>query len=329
VQVIMTENTGESSVLHPAEVEDPSVDPGEVIVQVAAAGVNKADLLQRAGRYPPPPGAPPWLGLEVSGTVVQVGPPGDDGPVRWRVGDQVCALLPGGGYAQRVAVDAGLVLPVPDGIDLVDAAALPEAAATMLSNLDAVGAAPGRSVLVGGGSGGVGSFGVQLAHAMGLRVLTTAGGPGRVARLADICAGQVFDHRADSLVDDVLAATGGRGVDIIVDVVGAAALTDNLAMLADDGHLVVIGLQQGSRAALDLGLLLARRLSVHGTTLRSRPLAQRRAIMAEVRRRVWPLVADGRVRPVVHVRLPWTDAERAHRLLRDGAAFGKVLLVVA
>ncbi|MCL2455033.1 MAG: NAD(P)H-quinone oxidoreductase [Micrococcales bacterium] len=319
---ILTEAPGEPDTLQPAEVAEPIATRGTVIVQVAGAGVNRADLLQRAGHYPPPPDAPPWPGLEVSGVVVEAGD--ETGP--WRVGDHVCALLTGGGYAERVAVDAGLVLPVPDGVDLVDAAALPEAAATVLSNLDAAGARPGQTVLIRGGSGGVGSLGVQIATALGMRVLATAGGPQRVEQVARLGADVVLDHREDGLVEQVRDVTDGRGVDVVLDVLGAAGLADNLAMLADDGRLVVIGLQKGRRATLDLGLLLTRRASVIGTTLRSRPLADRVAIVAGVRERVWPLVTTGRVRPVVHARLPLTQAPQAHRMMESGEVFGKLVL---
>ena len=323
---ILNEAPGEPDTLRPTEVAEPVVTCGTVIVQVAAAGVNRADLLQRAGHYPPPPGAPAWPGLEVSGTVVEIGPPCPDDTTSWQVGDRVCALLPGGGYAERVVVDAGLVLPVPDGIDLVDAAALPEAAATVISNLDAAHAQVGETLLVRGGSGGVGSAAVQIAAGLGLRVLATAGGPERVRRVGEIGADRVFDHRDDGLVDAVLSATDGRGVDVVLDVLGAAGLSDNLAMLATGGRLVVIGMQKGSHGTLDLAVLLERRASVIGTTLRSRPLAERVAIVAAVRERVWPLVAAGRVRPVVHARLPLAQAPAAHRLLASGEVFGKVLL---
>ncbi|MCL2849760.1 MAG: zinc-binding dehydrogenase [Micrococcales bacterium] len=326
MRAVLNQAPGEPDVLQPAEVTEPVATFGTVIVQVAAAGVNHADLLQRAGHYPPPPGAPPWPGLEVSGTVVSLGPERSGTTTPWHVGDQVCALLTGGGYAERVVVDAGLVLPVPDGVDLVDAAALPEATATVMSNLEAAGARRGQTLLVRGGSGGVGSIAVQTGVALGLRVLATAGGPERVARVGEFCADSVFDHNNNTLVEAVLAATDGRGVDIILDVVGAAGLADNLAMLAVGGRLVVIGLQKGRRGTLDLGLLLTRRASVIGTTLRSRPLPERVAIVAGVRENLWPLVAAGQVRPVVHARLPLEQAADAHRLLASGEVFGKVLL---
>ncbi|CAN5352162.1 NAD(P)H-quinone oxidoreductase [soil metagenome] len=312
-----------------AEVPDPVPQPGEVVVEIAAAGVNRADLLQRAGHYPPPPGAPAWPGLEVSGVVVALGPdvapPDGDG---WRVGQQVAALLAGGGYAERVAVPAGQLLPVPASVSLVDAAALPEAVCTAWTNLvDTGGLRAGQTVLVQGGSGGVGSVAVQLAAALGARVITTAGSAERAQRCVQLGAEVAIDHHAGDVVEAVLAATGGRGVDLVLDVLGAGALADNLAMLATGGRLVVIGLQRGARAEIDLGLLLARRLTVAATTLRSRPAAEKAAIVAAVRANVWPMLDDGRVRPVVHARLPLDRAGDAHRMLESGAVFGKILLV--
>lgn len=313
---------GGPEVLVPSDVDVPEPRSGEVLIDVAAAGVNNADLLQRAGHYPPPPGAPSWPGLEVSGVVVAAGP--DSG---WSPGDRVVALLDGGGYAQRAIAPAAQVLPVPDGVDLVDAAALPEAACTVWSTLAAAGLAPGQWLLVHGGSGGVGSLAVQVGAALGAHVIATAGGPERAARCRELGARVVVDHRADDFVAVVADATDGRGVDVVLDVVGAAYLERNLAALAVGGCLAVIGLQKGRRAELDLGALLSRRLTVLGTTLRSRPAAEKAGIVAAVRSEVWPLVADGRVRPVVHARLPLTEAARAHRLLAAGEVFGKLLLV--
>lgn len=304
------------------EVADPVPGPGELLVEVVAAGVNRADLLQRQGHYPPPEGAPAWPGLEASGVVARVG----DAVTGWAEGDRVAVLLAGGGYAERVVVPAAQALRVPDGLDLVAAAALPEALATVWSNLVAAHAQPGEQLLVRGGSGGVGSAAVQIGAALGLRVLATAGGPERVARVAALGAEVALDHRADDLVERVLEASGG-GVDVVLDVLGAGALAANLRMLADDGRLVVIGMQQGRRGELDLGLLLAKRASVIGTTLRARPPEQKAAVVAGVAEHVWPAVADGRVRPVVHATVPFDDAPRAHRLLESGEVFGKVLLV--
>ncbi|MCL1871728.1 MAG: NAD(P)H-quinone oxidoreductase [Promicromonosporaceae bacterium] len=302
----------------------PEPDNDEVLIRVASAGVNRADLLQRDGHYPPPAGAPPWPGLEVAGTVVSAG----GGVTAFRVGDPVVALLGGGGYAELVAVPAAQTLPAPDGVDLVDAGALPEAVCTAWTNLvDTARLQPGDRVLVLGGSGGIGVVAVQLARALGAVVITTAGGPERCARVRELGADHVIDHRDGDVVRAVLEATDGRGVDVVLDVLGGPALRDNVRMLADGGRLVSIGLQQGRRGELDLGELMAKRASVTGTMLRSRTTEEKAAILAAVREHVWPMVADGRLRPVVHARVPLADADDALRLMEHGAAFGKVLLV--
>jgi len=307
------------------EVPDPVPGPGEILLEVRAAGVNRADVLQRQGHYPPPPGAPQWPGLEVSGTVLALG----EGASGWEPGQEVCALLPGGGYAEQVAVDASLVLPVPAGVDLLSAAALPEAAATAWSNLvDVARLAPGETVLVHGGSGGVGTFAVQLAAARGSRVVATARDAGRCAAVAELGADLVVPYATADVLAAVREATGGRGVDVVLDVLGAGGLETNLKALATGGRLVVIGMQKGRRGEIDLGLLLARRASVHGTTLRSRPLAERAALVAALREHVWPLLESGAVRPVVHAVLPITEAARAHELLESGEVLGKLLLEV-
>lgn len=324
MRVVAISSPGGPEVLDWVEAPDPSPGPGELLVDVAAAGVNRADVLQREGRYPPPAGAPGWPGLEVSGTVLAVGP----GVARWSPGDVACALLSGGGYAERVVVHESLALPVPDGVSLRDAATLPEAAATAWSNLvDAGRLRRGDSVLVHGGSGGVGSFAVQLAVALGARVLATARDGERCARVAELGAHVTIPYADDDVLAAVLRATGSRGVDVVLDVLGAGGLDANLRGLATGGRLVVIGLQRGRRVEIDLGLLLARRLTVTGTTLRSRPLAERAAIIAALREHVWPLLASGQVRPVVHAALPMDRAGEAHELLDSGEVFGKVLLV--
>lgn len=339
MRAVTVETPGGPEVLRAIEVADPVPGPGEILIEVAAAGVNRADLLQRAGHYPPPPGAPPWPGLEVSGTVVGVGPdaegpeaegPDADGP-RWAVGDRVAALLDGGGYAQRVAVPAAQVLAVPDGVGLVEAAALPEAVCTvwsmLWSGLSRVFLQPGEWLLVHGGSGGVGSIAVQLAAARGARVLATAGGPERAGRCLTLGAEAVIDHRTEDFVARVAELTSGHGADVVLDVIGAAYLERNVEALATGGRLVVIGLQKGRRGELDLRALLSKRATVVGATLRARPLAEKARVVAEVREHVWPMVADGRVRPVVHERIPLSDAARAHELMASGGPFGKLLLV--
>lgn len=296
----------------------PRPGPDEVLVRVLAAGVNRADVLQRRGHYPPPPGAPSWPGLEVAGVVEAAG----ESVTEWDVGDEVCALLPGGGYAEMAAVDRRLVLPAPSGVDVVDAAALVESACTVWSNLDAASARPGERLLVHGGTGGIGSFAIQLAAALGLEVYATAGSPERVARCREMGATAAWDYTSEDWVAGMRAA---GGADVVLDVMGAAYLERNVAALATGGRLVVIGLQGGTRGELDLGALLAKRARVIGTTLRSRPLDERAAIVAGVRREVWPLVPE-RIRPVVAARLPLADAAQAHRELEAGGVVGKILL---
>lgn len=324
MRAVTISGPGPSGKLSLSTLNQPNTGQSDVLIDVAASGVNRADLLQRAGSYPPPPGAPDWPGLEISGTVKRVGP----GVSRWAPGDRVVALLEGGGYAEQVAVRETQVLPVPDGVDLVDAAALPEAACTVWSNLvDVAGLRAGAWVLVHGGSGGIGTLAVQVAVALGAHVVTTAGGPERATRCAELGAEVVVDHRTQDFADEVLRATDGRGVDVVLDLLGAGALNDNVRSLARGGRLVVIGMQKGRRGELDLGALLARRATVTGTLLRSRPADEKARIVADTERYVWPMLADGRVRPVVHARVPFAEAQRAHDLLESGEAFGKVLLV--
>lgn len=343
VRAVVVTEPGGPEVLAVRDVPEPVAGPGELVVEVEAAGVNRADLLQRAGAYPPPPGAPQWPGLEAAGVVRAVGPtsasPTSTGTTSEAassapepeahvgVGDRVAVLLAGGGYAERVVVPAALALRVPDTLSSVEAGALPEALATVWSNLREAQAAAGETVLVRGGSGGVGSLAVPLARLLGMRVIATAGGPQRVARVAALGADVTLDHRADDLADQVLAATDGRGVDVVLDVLGAGGLEDNVRVLATGGRLVVIGLQKGRRGTLDLGALMARRGRVIATTLRSREPADKARIMAEVRERVWPFVVDGRLRPVVHATFGLEDAARAHELLASGEVFGKLVLV--
>jgi putative PIG3 family NAD(P)H quinone oxidoreductase len=293
-----------------------------VLIRVAGAGVNRADLLQISGYYPAPPGAPDWPGLEVSGTVAEVGP-----GATWAVGDQVVALLEGGGYAEFAVARAAQTLPLPSGVGLVDAAGLPEAACTAWTNLvDTARLQPGEWVLVHGGSGGVGSLAVQLAKALGAHVIATAGGSQRVARVNALSADVVVDHRSADVVAAVRDATGGRGADVVLDVLGGGALADNVRALGPGGRLVVIGLQQGRRGELDLAAVLARRITVTGTTLRSRTPDEKATVVAAVREHLWPLVAAGQVRPVVQARLPLDRAEDALAMLERGDVFGKVLL---
>ncbi|MGC5053916.1 NAD(P)H-quinone oxidoreductase [Micromonospora sp. DT48] len=315
---------GGPDVLRWSEVPDPQPGPGEVVVDVRATAVNRADLLQRQGHYPPPPGAPAYPGLECSGVVSATGP--DVTGVQ--VGDQVCALLAGGGYAERVAVPVGQLLPVPDGVDLVDAAALPEVACTVWSNVVQVARlTAGETLLVHGGGSGIGTFAVQLGAALGATVVATARAT-KHERLRELGADVLVDYREQDFVEEVRRVTDGRGADVVLDIMGASYLGRNVAALAADGRLVVIGLQGGRKGELDLGALLAKRGTVAATALRSRPLAQKAAIVRGVREQVWPLVEAGRVRPVIDRRLPIVDAAQAHRLVESNEHVGKVLLTV-
>ncbi|WP_327253895.1 NAD(P)H-quinone oxidoreductase [Streptomyces sp. NBC_01244] len=306
-----------------AEAPDPVAGDGEVIVEVAASAVNRADVLQRQGFYNPPPGASPHPGLECSGRISEVGP----GVSGWSVGDEVCALLAGGGYAQRVAVPAGQLLPVPAGVDLVTAAALPEVVSTVWSNVFMVaGLRPGETLLVHGGSSGIGTMAIQLAKAVGARVAVTAGGKEKLARCAELGADILIDYREQDFVEVLRAATDGAGADVILDIMGAKYLTRNVDALAVNGRLAIIGLQGGVKAELNLAALLAKRAAITATTLRARPLEEKAAIVAAVREHVWPLVAAGRIHPVVHATYPMRDAAEAHRVLESSTHVGKLLL---
>jgi putative PIG3 family NAD(P)H quinone oxidoreductase len=308
------------------EVPDVTADVGEVVIDVVAAGINRADLLQAAGNYPPPPGASEIIGLEVSGRVSALGP----GVTAWTVGDPVCALLAGGGYAERVAVPAGQVMPVPDGVDLHQAAGLPEVACTVWSNLVMTAhLSSGQTVLFHGGASGIGTHGIQVAHALGCRVAVTAGSAEKLALCRELGADVTINYRDEDFVERIRAETGGAGADVILDLMGAAYLDRNIDALAPDGRLVVIGFQGGVKAELNLGTLMAKRAAVISTALRTRPVdgpSGKSAIVDEVVANVWPMIADGRVRPLIGAELPIKDAAEGHRLLASGEVSGKVLL---
>ncbi|WP_327284364.1 NAD(P)H-quinone oxidoreductase [Streptomyces sp. NBC_01205] len=323
MHAITIEQPGGPESLVWAEVPDPVAGEGEVLVDVAASAVNRADILQRQGFYDPPPGASPYPGLECSGRISALGP----GVSGWAEGDEVCALLGGGGYAQRVAVPAGQLLPVPAGVDLVTAAALPEVVCTVWSNVFMVAhLRPGETVLVHGGSSGIGTMAIQLAKAVGATVAVTAGGPEKLARCKELGADVLIDYREQDFVAELRAATGGAGADVILDIMGAKYLARNLDALAVNGRLAVIGLQGGVKAELNLGALLSKRAAITATSLRARPLEEKAAIVAAVREHVWPLVAAGRVNPVVHGSFPMHDAAEAHRTLESSTHVGKLLL---
>lgn len=325
MRAVVVSEPGGPEVLQVADVPEPDVRPHDVLVDVAATAVNRADVMQRLGHYPPPAGAPAWPGLECSGTVAAVGDCVSD----WTVGDLVCAVLSGGGYAERVAVPAGQVLTVPAGLGLVEAAALPEVTCTVWSNLAMVaGLRAGEVLLVHGGSSGIGTMAVQVARRLGARVAVTAGTAEKLDRCAALGAEILVNYREQDFVERVRAGTGGHGADVVLDNMGAAYLARNVDVLATGGRCVVIGLQGGRRAELDLGLLLAKRGAVFATALRSRPEAEKAAIVAAVRDRVWPWVEAGDVVPVIHTTLPLAEAAEAHRLVESSAHVGKVLLTL-
>lgn len=325
MRAVVANGTGGPEVLSVTEVPDVQAGPGEVLIAVAAAGLNRADLLQRQGFYPPPPGASDVIGMECSGTIAAVG----EGVDEWQVGDEVCALLAGGGYASLVAVPAGQVMPVPEGIDLVTAAALPEVAATVWSNVFMVaGLQPQERLLVHGGAGGIGTFAIQLAHRLGAFVLTTGGTPDKLAACAALGADVTINYRDEDFVEVVKERTDGHGADVILDNMGAKYLGRNVAALATEGRLVIIGMQGGTKAELDINALLRKRGAVIATTLRSRPTAEKSAICASVVEHVWPLVAEGLVQPIVHGTVPLEQAAEAHAQMESGAHTGKILLTL-
>jgi putative PIG3 family NAD(P)H quinone oxidoreductase len=319
--VVITEPGG-PEVLKVQEVPDPEPAGGEVLVDVTATAINRADLLQRQGNYSLPPGAPPYPGMECSGTIAALGA----GVTGWHVGDEVCALLAGGGYAERVAVPAGQLLPVPRGVSTVDAAGLPEVACTVWSMVLDIGRLqPGETFLVHGGSSGVGTMAIQLAHRHGARVIATAGTAQKLARCRDLGADVAINYREQDFVD-VVTAEGGA--DVILDNMGAVYLQRNVTALAVGGRLVVLGLQGGRKGELDLGMLLGKAATVSAAALRPRPLAQKAAIVAATTAFVWPLIESGDVRPVIDRVLTLDEAAEAHRVVEASEHIGKVLLRV-
>ncbi|MDX2912767.1 MULTISPECIES: NAD(P)H-quinone oxidoreductase [Streptomyces] len=306
------------------EVPDPVPGEGEVLIEVAASAVNRADLLQRQGFYDPPPGASPYPGLECSGRIAETGP----GVAGWRVGDEVCALLSGGGYAEKVVVPAGQLLPVPAGVDLTRAAALPEVTCTVWSNVFMIAhLRPGETFLVHGGSSGIGTMAIQLAKAVGARVAVTAGTKEKLEQCAALGADILVDYREQDFVEEVRRATDGKGADVVLDNMGAKYLDRNVRVLAVNGRLAIIGMQGGIKGELNIGALLAKRAAISATSLRARPAQEKTAIVAAVREHVWPLIDGGHVRPVVDREIPMSDAAAAHRVLEESGHVGKVLLV--
>jgi putative PIG3 family NAD(P)H quinone oxidoreductase len=324
-RAVVASGPGGPEVLSVGDVADVAPGPGEVAIAVAATAINRADLLQRRGHYQPPPGASDVLGMECSGTVAELG----EGVSGWRVGDECCALLAGGGYAERVVAPAGQLMPLPDGVALADAAALPEVACTVWSNVFMIaGLRQDEWFLVHGGAGGIGSFAIQLTAALGARVMATAGSEAKLARCADLGAEVTIDYRRQDFVAEVMGASDGHGADVVLDNMGAKYLGRNVDALATEGRLVIIGLQGGTRAELDIARLMAKEGAVIGTLLRPRPVDRKAAICAAVVQHVWPLVADGTIRPVIGATMPLAEAGPAHALMESGDSYGKILLTV-
>jgi putative PIG3 family NAD(P)H quinone oxidoreductase len=327
MRAVTLSGPGGPEVLEWGEVPDPVLKPGEVLVDVVATAVNRADLLQRAGNYPPPPGASEVLGLECSGIVSEVG----EGVTGWSVGDEVCALLSGGGYAERVAVPAGQLLPRPAGVELATAAALPEVVCTVWSNVFMLaGLTRGDDFLVHGGSSGIGTMAIQLAARAGARVFTTAGTAAKLDVCRELGADVLINYRDEDFVACVREETDGAGVDVVLDNMGAKYLARNLDVLATGGRLVTIGMQGGTKAEVDLGALMRKRGTIHATTLRARPATGpggKAEIVAAVRHDVWPDVERGGIRPIVDRRLPMSRAAEAHAVVEASEHIGKVLLL--
>jgi putative PIG3 family NAD(P)H quinone oxidoreductase len=323
MRAITIPEPGDADSLVLDEVPDPEAGPGQVLIDVVAAGVNRADVMQRLGHYPPPPGASDYPGLEVSGRIAALG----DGVEGWQVGDEVCALIDGGGYAERVVAPADQLLPVPQGVSLVDAAGLPEVTCTVWSNVFLVAnIQPGQVLLVHGGSSGIGTMAIQLAKAVGAHVAVTAGSQAKLDVCRELGAEFLVNYREEDFVERVRELTKGHGADVILDNMGAKYLARNVEALAVNGRLVTIGLMGGRKGELDMGMLLAKRAAVIATSLRARPATEKAAIVAAVREHVWPLIESGAVRPVIHSRHPLEHAAQAHREMEASGHIGKILL---
>jgi len=317
---------GDPDVLVPVERPIPTPGSGEVLIKVAAAGVNRPDLMQRRGRYPPPPGASDIPGLEIAGTVDRLG--SDVSP--WKVGDDICALVAGGGYAEYCVAPAPQCLPVPRGLDIVSAAAIPETFFTVWTNVFERGRlAAGESILIHGGASGIGTTAIQLARARGARVFATAGSPDKCAACERLGAERAINYKETDFLEAVRAATGGRGVDVVLDMVGGDYFPRNIDALAVEGRLVEIATLRGAKAEITIPTVMQRRLTITGSTLRARAVAEKGAIAQAVRTHVWPLVESGAVKPIIHQTFPLADAAAAHRVLEAGAHIGKVVLIVS
>jgi putative PIG3 family NAD(P)H quinone oxidoreductase len=325
MRAIGCDGSGDVDVLRWEPAPDPTAGPNEVLVEVVASAVNRADLMQRQGFYPPPPGVTEVLGLECSGRISSLG----EGVTSWSVGDEVCCLLAGGGQAEHAVVPVGQVMPVPAGVDLVTAGGLPEVGCTVWSNVVQVGKlSAGDVLLVHGGGSGIGTTAIQVGKARGATVIATAGSKEKVELCRELGADLAINYRDEDFVERTRDATDGHGADVVLDIVGAKYLSRNVDVLATGGRLVVIGMQGGVKAELDLSVLLRKRASVHATSLRARPLDEKAAICAAVVEGLWPMIADGRVRPIVGATYPMDRVAEAHQLVADSGHTGKVLLTV-
>lgn len=323
MQYVTVSSPGGADRLKMATGPVPQPGAGQVLIHVAAAGVNRADILQREGKYPPAPGMTDVIGLEVSGEIVAVG----EGVTSWKKGDMVCALLQGGGYAEYAIADAVCCLPIPEGVSIVDAAALPEVAFTVYSNLITAGKLqPNETVLIHAGASGVGTFAIQLAHAMGARVITTVGTEEKQIFCTSLGAELAINYRREDFVPAVMNHTAGEGVDVILDVLGGSSTVRNMDLLKTGGRLIVIACPEGAKAQINLVKLMQKRLHLCGTTLRSRPLAEKAEIAAHLKAEVWPLFASGKLQPIVFQKLKLTESHVAHRLLESRQHIGKVIL---
>jgi len=326
MRAVRCREPGDLDVLEWTEIDDPEPGPGEVLVEVAASAVNRADLIQRMGFYPPPHGVTDTLGLECSGRIAVLG----DGVSGWQVGDEVCALLAGGGQAELAVVPVGQLMPIPAGVDVVTAAALPEAGCTVWSNLVQVaGLQSGESLLVHGGASGIGTMAIQVAAALGATVIVTCGSQDKLEHCRELGASYAVNYRDEDFVAATRDATNGRGADVILDIMGAAYLDRNVQALATSGRLVIIGMQGGVRGELDIATLLGKRGAVHATSLRPRPLPEKAAICRAVVDGLWPLVSSGDVKPVIAATFPMSHVAAAQQLVEDSGHIGKVILTAA
>jgi len=314
---------GGPDVLRPVEVATPRPGPRDVLIRVASAGVNRPDLMQREGKYPPPPGASDIPGLEVSGTIVACG----NDVVRWKAGDQVCALLSGGGYAEYCIAPAVQCLPIPSSVDLVSAGGMPETFFTVWSNVfDRGRLRAGESFLVHGGASGIGTTAIQMARAFGARVFATAGTDEKCAACERLGAERAINYKTSDFASALMAATGGAGIDVILDMVGAPYFGRNVDLLALEGRLLQIAVLNGAKAEINLVSLLRQRITITGSTLRSRSVEEKGAIAAALEREVWPLAKAGKIRPVIYTAVPLKEAAEAHRLMASGSHIGKIIL---